>query len=378
MKKVTLKPRENWQEIMMDIGFAFHSGDDGYWIEDSPVELTEKEAKDIERATNEVHSMCLELVSDIINKGDYQNYNLLSFQKEEIERGWNEKDFYLYGRYDLSLDKNGVPKFLEYNADTPTTLLEGALAQQRWQETIGHGGKYFNIIHEELQNRWKLWADKNPGKLLHFTTFENYEEDWSTLLYIESLARKVGINTKLVNIEDIQFDSILQEYLDKDDVPIKDMFKIYPWEWIWDNDFSLMMHNSIKIIEPAWKYLLSNKMMWPLLWKKYPNHPNLLASFLSYEEMEKVSKNYVSKPSLSREGNNVTMFNNLNVEVFSGGAYGDAPLIYQDRCDAKLLDGEYYNIGSWVIGDKAAGIGFRKEKDLIVRNISYYVPHYYK
>lgn len=363
---------------MMDLGFSFHSGDNNYWIEDKPIEFTEKQIVDIEKATNDIHAMSLELVDDIIRTGDYQYYNLLSFQKEEIERSWKEKDFYLYGRFDLSLDKNGTPKFLEYNADTPTTLLEGALVQQNWQETMPHGGKYFNIIHNTLIERWSKWALENPNQLLHLTTFENYEEDWGTLLYVEKVAKLAGIKTKTVDIQKIVYDSNLDSYLDSDDIPIKNLFKIYPWEWIWENDFSSQMYRSIKMIEPAWKLLLSNKVMWPLIWKKFPNHPNLLASYFNYEEIEKVTSRYVSKPTLSREGNNVTMFDSGKIDLLSGGSYGDSPLIYQDRCDAILIDKEYYNIGSWVVGDKAVGIGLRKEDDLIVRNISLYVPHYYK
>ena len=378
MKKVSLQPRENWGERMMELGFSFHSGDENYWIEGNPIEFTEKQIIDIEKATNDVHSMSLELVEDIICKGDYQHYNLLTSQKQEIERSWKEKDFYLYGRFDLSLNQSGVPKFLEYNADTPTTLLEGALVQQDWQETINHGGNYFNVIHEALIDRWKLWTSRFPNELLHLTTFENYEEDWGTLLYIEKTAKLAGIKTKAVDLEKLVFDSSLNAYLDSDEKVIRHLFKIYPWEWIFENSFSMGMFETIKMVEPAWKLLLSNKSMWPLLWKKYPGHPNLLASFFDYQSMEKVSTNYVSKPTLSREGNNVTIFNNSNIELLSGGAYGDAPLIYQDRCDATLIDNEYYNIGSWVVGDKAVGIGLRKENDLIVRNISHYVPHYYK
>lgn len=378
MKVVNFKPRENWQEKMVELGFAFHSGDGGYWLEEEAIEFTEKEYKNIEQATNEVHAMCLELVGDIVKKGDYQHYNLLNIHKEEIERSWKEKDFYLYGRYDLSLTPEGVPKFLEYNADTPTTLLECGLAQLKWQEEMQHGGKFINNIHAALRQRWLLWKDKYGSELLHFTTFQNYEEDWCNLLYVADAAKDVGLNIKLTDIETIQFDNNLQCYLDQDEVPIKHMFKIYPWEWIWENEFSLLMHKSIKLVEPAWKYLLSNKTMWPLIWEKFPNHPNLLASYFNDSEIEKVTSKYVSKPTLSREGHNVTFFKDSEVEIFTGGIYLDSPIIFQERCDAVKLNGSYYNFGSWLIGDVFSGVGVRKENDLIVRNISLYSPSYFK
>ena len=35
----------------------------------------------------------------------------------------------VYGRMDFAFGPDGVPKLLEYNADTPTSLLEGAVIQ---------------------------------------------------------------------------------------------------------------------------------------------------------------------------------------------------------------------------------------------------------
>ena len=32
-------------------------------------------------------------------------------------------------------------------------------------------------------------------------------------------------------------------------------------------------------IEPAWKMILSNKMLLPLLWEGFPGHANLLPAF---------------------------------------------------------------------------------------------------
>ena len=60
----------------------------------------------------------------------------------------------------------------------------------------------------------------------------------------------------------------------------------------------------MRVIEPAWKMLLSNKAILPVLWELYPDHPNLLPS---YYEPQKFSTDFVKKPILSREGANVTI-----------------------------------------------------------------------
>jgi Glutathionylspermidine synthase preATP-grasp len=41
----------------------------------------------------------------------------------------------MYGRFDFSF-KDGVPKLLEFNADTPTTLVEASVAQWFWFQDL--------------------------------------------------------------------------------------------------------------------------------------------------------------------------------------------------------------------------------------------------
>jgi glutathionylspermidine synthase len=39
---------------------------------------------------------------------------------------------------------------------------------------------------------------------------------------------------------------------------------------------------------------------------------------------------------------------------------------------------DYALIGSWIVGDKAAGIGVREDTSPITRNTSRFVPHYFE
>jgi|APCry1669189768_1035252.scaffolds.fasta_scaffold45528_1 glutathionylspermidine synthase len=61
------------------------------------------------------------------------------------------------------------------------------------------------------------------------------------------------------------------------------ILKLYPYEWIAreiEAD-SLLPHDlkEIDSIEPAWKLVLGNKAILPLLWEMYPDHPNLLPAY---------------------------------------------------------------------------------------------------
>ncbi len=66
-------------------------------------------------------------------------------------------------------------------------------------------------------------------------------------------------------------------------VEVGKILKLYPFEWIAreiEGD-SLLPHDlkEIDSIEPAWKLILGNKAILPLLWEMYPDHKNLLPAY---------------------------------------------------------------------------------------------------
>ena len=78
-------------------------------------------------------------------------------------------------------------------------------------------------------------------------------------------------------------------------------------------------------MEPAWKMLLSNKGILPVLWQLFPGHPNLLpASFNGPEAMDE----WVKKPLLGREGANITL-QGPEGRMESEGDYGEEGFVYQ-------------------------------------------------
>jgi glutathionylspermidine synthase len=128
-------------------------------------------------------------------------------------------------------------------------------------------------------------------------------------------------------------------------------------------------------IEPAWKLLLSNKGLLPILWNIYPDHPNLLKAAWTESEMGSA---WVRKPLLGREGANISLHRPGHV-FETPGEYGEEGFIYQDLAPLKSFDGKYSVIGSWVIGhqerDSAAGIGIRESDTPVTTNLSQFVPH---
>ena len=131
-------------------------------------------------------------------------------------------------------------------------------------------------------------------------------------------------------------------------------------------------------VEPLWKSILSNKGLMPLLWRFFPGHPNLLASWFDGEKPQiAAGESYVRKPIYSREGGNVTIFDGQNNVVdHADGDYADEPMIYQAFQPLPRFGDSYTLIGSWIVDDEACGMGIREDNTLITKDTSRFVPHY--
>lgn len=381
MKKVYLTPNSNWQESFDDLGFYFHSVDGKYWIEDYAFEFKQREINLIEQAGNELHAMCLDLVSDIIKNGDIDKYGIDPYHFTEIENSWNRKDFHLYGRFDLSYDGTDFPKLLEYNADTPMSIIESGIAQKFWYDQHNFNTGQFNYLEENLIERFKQWKTHNRRfkENLHLACDSRSHEEWCNLEYLKGIATKAGINAKFITLEDIMWSDTKQIFLDTDNQQIEALFKIYPWEFlIKDMFYPHIATSKLEMLEPMWKMLLSTKSILPLLWEKHKGHPNLLPSYFSEEKMKSLGTNYVKKPIYSREGENIEVYEGQAIIDTQTGNYGSEGFVYQERKDVMCFDNRYSMIGLWIVGDKASGIGIREDASLITKDTSWFVPHYIK
>jgi glutathionylspermidine synthase len=131
----------------------------------------------------------------------------------------------------------------------------------------------------------------------------------------------------------------------------------------------------VQFIEPAWKMALSNKGLLPILWRLFPDHPNLLPA---YEFAGPLEGRYVRKPILSREGNNVLWVEGGVVVEETGGDYGEEGHIYQAPASLPDFDGKHPVFGVWVVDHEAAGLGIREDNCRITGNLSRFVPHFFR
>ena len=376
MQRLATQPRPDWRShVERDLGFVFHTSDGApYWDETCCYAFTAEEVDALETATGELEQMCLELVDQVVKAGDAA-YDRLVIPRpawEAIERSWTAGDKNLYGRFDLRFDGNGPPRLLEYNADTPTALFEAAVIQWDWLEALQPGSDQFNSIHEKLIEAWKQFGLGRTR--VYFSAVKGDAEDGGTVDYLRDTAIQAGLDTARIAVEDIGWDG--GRFRDLDNLRIEALFKLYPWEWIVGEVFGQhLLSGAARVIEPAWKMVLSNKAALSLLWEMAPNHPNLLPAAL---ERGGIEGPVVRKPIFGREGANVQVIEADRVVAETGGGYGAEGFVYQAHAPLPAFDGNYPVIGAWVVASQPAGIGIREDSTAITSNTSRFVPHFFK
>ncbi|HEX2928251.1 MAG TPA: glutathionylspermidine synthase family protein [Candidatus Binatia bacterium] len=380
MKRVGIKPRPDWEKKVEEIGLIYHHTEGRpYWNESAYYLFGAREIDRIESATNELHEMCLKAAQQIIDQKRFKELGIPDAAIPVIKQAWEDEPPALYGRFDLAYDGEQL-KLLEYNADTPTGLLEASVAQWYWLQDLFPKLDQFNSIHEKLLAKWQ---ELKPyiAKLVHFAYLQppdvENSEDLMTVSYLLDIAGQAGFDTTLLKIDDIGWDAERNCFADLDDRPIRSIFKLYPWEWLLRDEYAnqlLATYPLTQWIEPIWKMLLSNKGILPILWEMFPGHPNLLESHFSEP---KGLNDYVKKPLLSREGANLTIRRAGSV-LETSGPYGNEGYIYQKLARIPNFDAGYPVLGSWVIDGVAAGIGIRESATPVTDNYSAFVPHLFE
>lgn len=370
MQRVSISPRHNWRAKVEEIGLTYHTHEAGpYWDESAYYQLTAREVDELEAAANAAHELCIEAADAVVSRGLWARLGIPLAAAPVIEASWARDDFSLYGRFDFAYDGGGPPKLLEYNADTPTALLEASVAQWFWLKDGFAAADQFNSIHERLIEAWKEF--KAPR--VHFAAVADHPEDEQTLLYLQDTCHQAGGETRRLAMEDIGWDAARQCFVDVDDGKIEALFKLYPWEWMWTEEFGRHLPaEPARFVEPAWKMLYSNKGLLPVLWELFPGHPNLLAC---HDDPAPLGGNYARKPRLSREGSNVTLVENGAVIESNDGEYGEEGFVYQALARLPEFDGRRPVMGVWMVNHEAAGLGIREDTRRITGNLSRFVPH---
>ncbi|MDX2038209.1 MAG: glutathionylspermidine synthase family protein [Isosphaeraceae bacterium] len=382
MLRIPTSSRPRWQERVESKGLTFHTLDgEPYWDESAYYLFESREIDAIEAATQQLHELCLKAVEHVIRERRLAELTIPAEFHPFIEQSWERDERSIYGRFDLSYDGAGPPKMLEYNADTPTALLEAAVIQWFWLEDLRatmpeherHAVDQFNSIHEALIDAWKR-VRAQMGPAVWFSGLGEPAEDLMTVTYLRDTAIQAGLVTEFLEPASIGWDARRGVFTDLRERAIPLLFKLYPWEWLIQESFGRFLPNApTRWLEPPWKMVLSNKAILAILWELFPDCPYLLEA-----RFEPFGDSYVIKPILSREGANVTILHRGEVVAETDGEYGEAAVVYQALAPLPEFAGRYPVLGSWIVDGESRGLGIREDASPITSNFSRFLPHIFR
>ncbi|MEU2656486.1 glutathionylspermidine synthase family protein [Streptomyces sp. NPDC007325] len=390
MERHTIEPRPGWQETVEEQGLVYPLTryPDGslrpYWDESAYYSFTLPEVEALEEVVEELHAMCLAAAAHIVERDRFADLGITDPRVAgRVAESWRRRAELpsLYARFDLVYDGTGPAKMLEYNADTPTSLVEAASPQWFWMEERFPGADQWNSLHERLVDAWKRQAPLLPPGPVHFAHSETDElgEDLMTVAYLRETAEQAGLATEALSVERIGWDRLSRRFVDEKLRFIRSCFKLYPWEWLVTDRFGKHVLSTLDNgggsgttcwIEPAWKMLLSNKALLAILWELYPGHPNLLPAYLDGPRELASTTGWAAKPLLGREGAGVTLH-----EPGSEVVVRDEPCCYQGLAPLPDFDGNRTLLGAWVVEDEAAGLGIRESAGPVTDEYARFLPH---
>ncbi|MGW2489652.1 glutathionylspermidine synthase family protein [Streptomyces sp. NPDC001606] len=391
MERRTTTPRPGWQQTVEEQGLVYPltRHPDGslrpYWDESAYYVFSLPEVEALEDTVGELHRMCLAAADHLVTGDRLADLGITDPRvAAAVAESWTRRAELpsLYGRFDLRYDGTGPAKLLEYNADTPTSLVEAASPQWFWMEDRFPGADQWNSLHERLVDAWRAQAPLlPPGSPLHFahSAADELGEDLMTVAYLKETAEQAGLDTDWLPMEEIGWDTLSGRFVDNRLRFIRALFKLYPWEWLTTDAFGGHVLDTLDNgggtgstlwIEPAWKMLLSNKALLAVLWELFPGHPNLLPAYLDGPRDLAGTHGYVAKPLLGREGEGVT--------VHPPGAepvVRDEPSCYQQLAPLPAFDGNHVVLGAWTVRGEPAGLGIRESTGLITDEYARFLPH---
>jgi len=380
MRRVSIVERGDWRAQAAACGFDFHTIDGAaYWDETAYYAFSLRQIEDdLEDPSAELHAMALDLVDAVVrDETKLQQLAIPQPYWQWIADSWQQREPHLYGRLDLAYDGRVPAKLYELNYDTPTSLFEAAFFQWQWLEDQRAAGRLsaqadqFNSLHEALVARFAEIAPALPHPLM-FAAVRGSNEDQGTVAYLRDCAMQAQLRGEFIAIEDLGL-SEDGRFTNLEDEVIGTLFKLYPLEDLFAEPFGRALPTSgLQLLEPAWKAVLSNKGILPLLWARHRGHPNLLEAH--FDDGAPLRPGWVRKPLHSREGANIALHLADGSWQESEGPYA-GPCIVQATHPLVGFDGRYPLIGSWVIGDAACGIGIREDDSRITRDSARFVPH---
>lgn len=397
MQRIAVAPRHDWKNSLKDAGFHHFENEDGtaYWDETSAYRFTAEETQlRFKTPAEDLHEMMRKVVARVVSSPKLMDkLNIPAFYQDLVKASWDEDQSEFCGRMDFIYDGKSPAKLLEYNAEAAGTLLESTLVQSRWLNDVKATGELpaaaseFNATFSAISRR--LNALLKEGQDVHFASAGGPDmvEDYVNVTMMMLAASDAGLVPHYVSLDDIAV-STEDQLIDDQSRVIGDIYMFYAWEDMLRDDFMSYVPNSgARFIEPAWRTIMSNKGILPLLWEMFEGHENLLPAYfaddidadrkLAIKVEREMQNGQVRKPIFSCAGSSITITKNgIPLAKSEDMTFDDHKSIIQAYEPALNMGGSHPVIGAWLVGRSCTGIGVLEDATLITQDRCLFKPHF--
>ncbi|MGQ9369639.1 glutathionylspermidine synthase family protein [Azospirillum sp. ST 5-10] len=388
MRRFSATPRANWRPGLIRYPFGMAAvGAGARWREDVRYEFSAQQIDLIESVADELHGMLREAVRRVLVERCLPALGIRADGARLVEAGWadywrqggvNERAGGLVGRLTLAYDGRDSLKLLGCNYDVPDGLFAAAIVQRNWREALAPDADQFNGLHEGLVERWEELASGAFGReRVHLACAVPDPEREGETAYLAATAAEAGIPAKIVALQGIGWDGV--RFRDPDGEAIAWLHKHHPWEDLVESGFAASLRaGGMAILEPAWRWPLSNHALPALLWSLYPGHPNLCRATADEAGLHDVEAVTVrSFFGLDHPTERITVRGEPVADTGpmvanpGGWLWLETPPLFQQ-------DGAYAVLHAWIVGDKCLGMSVRESADPRVGPDSAVVPHLFR
>jgi glutathionylspermidine synthase len=383
------KVRKNFNDWCLNLDFPYAVCEKNilYWDESHYYIFDKNEFEYIKNSTNELVQMVYQTCSYIINNNLLSELHIPVEFHEAIKYSFFSSKKQLRGRFDFAFN-NGKIKLLEYNSDTPLGILETGKIIPAWEEEVFSSSNPFNSIQNDLKEFFLQYIHQD----FYFAVTRTNQEDLYNTFFLFNIAKDIGVNAHIIEYSDLRYDE--NNLYDKDFNIIKNLYKLEPWEHIFDYDYdffnaltNLILNDKIFIYEEIWNIIPSNKSFLIYIKKLFPESEFLLDASFDFEDI--TSDLIVKKPVFEREGKGIEILNknkiniifneissiNSNLTIFNEDLY-----IYQEYFELSKNNFNNKNIviGSWVINHSFSGILIREDLKKVTDSDCQFIPYILK
>ncbi len=350
--------------------------------------ISESAYEKLKSATDELHNMFTHATDYVFQHPKLlEKFGLPASIIPRIQKSWNNRQSQLItSRFDFALSEKGL-KVYEYNCDSASCYMEAGKIQGKWARHLGvtDGIDAAKGLFRDLVEAWR---DCEVTDIIHVLQDHDAEEDYHAL-FMKTAIEAAGYEcVRIVGLESLKWnkEGII---VDEQENPVKWVWKTWAWETAIDQlraetDHADLLHanseqegktprladvllrEEIKVFEPLWTLIPSNKAILPVLWKLFPNHPLLLNT--SYELNDDLIKTgYVIKPIVGRCGANIQLIDkNKNILANKEGNFFEREQIYQQLFALPKIENYYVQISTFTSAGSYAGAATRVDTDMII------------